>query len=78
MLLKINGVELEASDKSLEKYARIKLAKEAIQRNWVVKLSRIPENKLKNIQKYARGFQNNLDNKRKRKVKQPILTSFQS
>ena len=76
MLLKRNGVELETSDKFLEKCARKKLAKEAVQRNWVVKLSRIPENKLKNIQKNGRGFQNDLDNKRKRKVKQPNLISF--
>ena len=77
MLLKRNGVELETSDKFLEKCARIKLAKEAVQRNWMVKLSRIPENKLKNIQKNKRSFQNDLENKRKRRVKQPNLISFQ-
>ena len=76
MLLKRNGVELETSDKFLEKCARIKLAKEAIQRKWVVKVSRLPENQLKCIQKNERGSQINLENKRKRKVKQlPKITS---
>ena len=69
MILNINGVELEKSDRFLDKYARIKLAKEAIQRKWVVKLSRIPENNFKTIQKNGRGSQNNHVNKRKKKVK---------
>ena len=69
MLLNMNGVKLEQSDKLHEKYTRIQLAKEAIQRKWVVKLSRIPENKLKSIQKNERESQNNLEKKRKTMVK---------
>ena len=69
MLLNMNGVKLEQSDKLHEKYTRIQLAKEAIQQKWVVKLSRIPENKLKSIHKNERESQNNLEKKRKTMVK---------
>ena len=66
MLLKMNGVKARESENISEKDVIIKLAKEAVQRKWVVKLSRIPKKKL---QKILNERSNKIKIERKRKVK---------